>query len=83
MRRSTCGVETSTVSTTTTYITINAAGWAMESGLDKAEALIQYNLFDFNRHSIAGTGRPGTSYEVSYNVELGESLSHCFRHARQ
>ena len=46
--------------------------------LDKAAAVIRYNLFDFNRHSIAGTGRPGTSYEASHNVELGESLGHCF-----
>ena len=46
--------------------------------LDRAEALIQFSLFDFNRHSIAATGRPGTSYEASHNVELGDSLSHCF-----
>lgn len=45
--------------------------------LNKAEALIEFNLFDFNRHSIAGTGRPGTSYEARHNVELGDSLSHC------
>jgi hypothetical protein len=43
-----------------------------------AESLIEYNLFDWNRHSIAGTGRPGTSYTARHNVELGVSLSHCF-----
>jgi hypothetical protein len=43
-----------------------------------ADVLIEYNLFDFNRHSIAGTGRPGDSYEARHNVELGTSLSHCF-----
>ncbi|MDP6777211.1 MAG: hypothetical protein QGI83_10645 [Candidatus Latescibacteria bacterium] len=46
--------------------------------LDKASGLIEYNLFDWNRHSIAGTGRPGTSYVARHNVELGASLSHCF-----
>ena len=45
--------------------------------LDAAEVLIEYNLFSFNRHSIAGTGRPGSGYEASNNVELGTS-SHCF-----
>ena len=45
---------------------------------DVASSLIEYNLFNYNRHSIAGTGRPGCAYEASNNVELGESLSHCF-----
>jgi hypothetical protein len=43
-----------------------------------ASSLIEYNLFNWNRHSIAGTGRPGCSYTARHNVELGESLSHCF-----
>lgn len=43
-----------------------------------ASSLIERNLFDFNRHSIAGTGRPGCTYEARHNVELGTSLSHCF-----
>jgi len=43
-----------------------------------ASSLIERNLFDFNRHSIAGAGRPGCSYEARHNVELGTSLSHCF-----
>jgi hypothetical protein len=46
--------------------------------LDQAEALIDFNLFNFNRHSIAGTGRPNSGYEASHNVQLEESLSHCF-----
>lgn len=41
-------------------------------------SLIEYNLFNWNRHSIAGTGRPGSSYVARHNVELGVSLSHCF-----
>lgn len=49
-----------------------------ETGGLFASALIEYNIFDYNRHSIAGTGCPGESYEASNNVELGESLSHNF-----
>ena len=45
---------------------------------DTASSLIEYNQFDWNRHSIAGTGRPGCSYVARNNVELGVSLSHCF-----
>jgi hypothetical protein len=43
-----------------------------------AFSLIEYNLFNWNRHSIAGTGRPASGYVARHNVELGESLSHCF-----
>ncbi|NQT52575.1 hypothetical protein HQ576_11015, partial [bacterium] len=43
-----------------------------------AASLVEQNLFDWNRHSIAGTGRPGNSYVARHNVELGVSLSHCF-----
>jgi hypothetical protein len=43
-----------------------------------ASSLIEYNLFDWNRHSIAGTGRPGCGYIARHNIELGVSLSHCF-----
>jgi hypothetical protein len=43
-----------------------------------ASSLIEFNLFNWNRHSIAGTGRPGCSYVARHNVELGVSLSHCF-----
>ena len=45
---------------------------------DVSSSLIERNLFDYNRHSIAGTGRPGCGYEARHNVELGTSLSHCF-----
>lgn len=45
---------------------------------DVASSLIEFNLFDSNRHSLAGTGKPGCSYVARHNVELGESLSHCF-----
>lgn len=45
---------------------------------ESASSLIEYNLFDWNRHSIAGTGKPGCSYVARHNVEQGTSLSHCF-----
>lgn len=45
---------------------------------DTSSSLIECNFFDWNRHSIAGTGRPGCGYEARNNVELGTSLSHCF-----
>jgi hypothetical protein len=35
--------------------------------LDVATALIEANRFDYCRHHIAATGRPGTGYEARYN----------------
>lgn len=46
--------------------------------LDTASSIIEFNLFDWNRHSISGTGRPGCGYTARNNVVLGASLSHCF-----
>ncbi len=46
--------------------------------LAKSNSSIEYNLFDYNRHSIAGTGVSGCSYSAKNNIELGVSLSHCF-----
>ena len=43
-----------------------------------AFSLIERNLFNYNRHSLAGTGRPGSGYNASHNVEIGVSLSHMF-----
>jgi len=45
---------------------------------DKCTSLVEQNVFDYNRHSIAGTGAPGSGYEARNNVEIGRSLSHCF-----
>lgn len=55
---------------------LNGLGYGV--ALDRAQAIIQCNLFNFNRHSIAGTGRPGCGYEALNNIQLEESLSHCF-----
>lgn len=45
---------------------------------DQASSLIEFNLFDANRHSIAGTGVPGCGYVARNNVHNGTSFSHCF-----
>ncbi len=46
--------------------------------LNKSTCLIEANLFDANRHSIAGTGRPGTSYEARYNLVHAHATGHYF-----
>lgn len=46
--------------------------------LETASARITHNRFDANRHSIAGTGAPGSGYEAAHNVELGIAHGHCF-----
>lgn len=43
-----------------------------------AFSTIECNLFNWNRHSIAATGEAGSGYTARHNLELGESLSHCF-----
>ena len=45
--------------------------------IDRAFATIDYNLFDYCRHHIAGTGRP-SGYEAANNVALGHANSHLF-----
>ena len=45
---------------------------------DASTSVVEYCLFNYNRHSIAATGSPTTGYIARYNIEMGESLSHCF-----
>lgn len=45
---------------------------------NRSSSVIEYNHFDHNRHSIAGSGRPGSSYVARHNVELGFASEHCF-----
>lgn len=54
--------------------------WGLGYGvcLDDAWALIEANLFDWNRHAIAGTGRPATGYEACYNIVLENANSYSF-----
>lgn len=57
----------------------NGLGYGICLGKGKnISAFIEFNLFNYNRHSIAGTGVPGNSYEARNNIELGYSLSHNF-----
>lgn len=47
--------------------------------LNKAQALIEQNLFEHNRHDIAGTGAAEDSYEACNNVVLWhQAVSHHF-----
>ncbi len=46
--------------------------------LDRATVLIESNIFDANRHSIASTGRPGSGYEAANNLVLEHATSHVF-----
>ena len=46
--------------------------------LDQSDALIEANLFDWCRHHIAATGRPGTSYEACYNIVFENANGHSF-----
>ena len=58
---------------------MNGLGYGVCHGYgEEAVSLIEYNIFDYNRHSIAGTGKPGNAYEAANNIELGVSLSHNF-----
>ena len=43
-----------------------------------SSASIFCNVFDSNRHSIAGSGQEGESYTASYNVILEEGNGHSF-----
>jgi hypothetical protein len=45
---------------------------------DKASSIIEFNQFNENKHSLAGTGSPGCGYIARNNVELGISLQHNF-----
>lgn len=43
--------------------------------VDKSNALIRGNIFDYNRHAIAGTGNIGTSYNAEFNIVLANSTN--------
>ncbi len=54
----------------------NGLGYGVSHNM--ASSLIEFNLFNWNRHSIAATGRPGCSYVARNNLVGAFSLSHCF-----
>lgn len=43
-----------------------------------ADALVDHNRFDYNRHSIAGSGAIGQSYEARDNLVLSHANGHVF-----
>lgn len=43
-----------------------------------ATATIKNNLFDYNRHAIAGSGDPGQGYTAEGNIALGHANGHIF-----
>ncbi len=55
---------------------INALGYGFCHG--RAYTNIYCNLFNYNRHSIAGGGQPESGYVAHDNVEMGESIGHYF-----
>ncbi len=46
--------------------------------VDQAEVKAEANLFDWYRHCVAGSGRPGTSYEARFNFVLANASGHAF-----
>jgi len=40
--------------------------------------IIEYNMFNWNRHSIAGSGPADSYYIARYNVDMGDSLDHVY-----
>jgi hypothetical protein len=46
--------------------------------INQSEVDIEYNLFDWNRHSIAGTGRASSGYAARHNIVLSNANSHQF-----
>ncbi len=43
-----------------------------------ATAVIEYNLFNFDRHSVAANGSPGSGYTASNNIQMGDAIYHVF-----
>ncbi|MEX2964669.1 FG-GAP repeat domain-containing protein [Microbulbifer sp. TYP-18] len=56
--------------------TPHALGYGIQ--VDLGDAIIEGNLFNHNRHDIATTGRPYSSYEARYNLVVEGSMDHNF-----
>ncbi len=55
------------------YIHHNQArGEGYGTNLYGGTALIEANIYEYNRHDITGAGMPGESYEARYNLILGK-----------
>jgi hypothetical protein len=53
-------------------------GVVLSGSSNPATALIEHNRFDYNRHSVAGSGADGQSYEARNNLVLGHANGHVF-----
>jgi hypothetical protein len=53
-------------------------GVVLSNVTDPATVLIEYNRFDYNRHSVAGSGAVGQSYEARHNLALTGANGHVF-----
>ena len=53
-------------------------GVVLSNVTDPADALIEHNRFDANRHSVAGSGAVGHSYEARENLVLPTANGHVF-----
>ncbi|MCP4138308.1 MAG: VCBS repeat-containing protein [bacterium] len=50
-------------------------GYGVVINYKNVRSYILYNLFDENRHSIAGNGRPNEMYTAAYNLTLKNSMN--------
>ncbi len=53
-------------------------GMGYAVGIYRADGLIEANLFDWLRHCIGASGRPGERYEARYNIVLEHVYSQSF-----
>lgn len=53
-------------------------GVVLSNVTDAADVLVEHNRFDYNRHSIAGSGAVGHSYEARNNLALEHANGHVF-----
>ena len=74
---------TGITSTITSFTTASTTASAMVSRTSDAASLIEYNLFNWNRHSIAGTGRPGLPLHGPAQRRVGRIAQPLLRHARR
>jgi len=54
----------------------NGKGLGYGTSIQFSEALMLYNLYDHNRHSVAASGQPNEKYTAAYNLTLTNDISH-------
>ncbi len=60
------------------YCQARSEGYGIQ--VDGASVIIEANIFDNNRHSIAAGGLSGEAYEARYNIHLGHGTGIGFSH---